>query len=109
MKMNRAAHSTLLFLFLLTPLAVRAQTSVVPLELGKKVQAELAGGQSHQYAMTASAGQYVCIVVSRPESATVIRLSEPAKKDNLLELHWPGSSQRPESLCWVAKVSGEYH
>jgi len=89
--------------------ALTAQTNPVALELGKPVQAELAAGQSNQYSIEVKAGQFVRVEVSQPESATVIRLSEPAKKDNLLELHWPGSSQRTESLCWIAKVAGGYH
>lgn len=112
MKSNRAARSTpLLFpplLGLLTVSALTAQTNPVALELGKTISGELAGGQSHHYAITLSAGQYMRIVVSVPGFATVIRLSEPAGRQDQLELHLPSASQQQEPVCLIAKVSGDY-
>ena len=49
---------------LVAPVAL-AQTPVA-LELGKSVYAELAGGQTHQYTVTAKAGQFLRVNVLRP-------------------------------------------
>jgi hypothetical protein len=101
-------HSALPLCLLIAPV-LSAQTNPEALELGKTVRAELAGGQSHRYAITASDGQFMRIVFSRPGFGILIRLSEAAAKENLLELQWPAGAQgRLEPFYWIAKASGEY-
>ena len=78
------------------------------LELGKTVEAELGAGQTHQYTVRLSEGQFMRVVVSRPGFATVMRFSAVAGAEKLLELHWPAAAQRPEPLCWIARTAGEY-
>ena len=98
-------HRPLLILALALP-PLGAQPT--RLELGKTVEAELGAGQTHQYVVTMSEGQFARVVVSRPGFDTVLRLSRAAGPEKLLELHWPGAAQRPAALRWIAKSAGEY-
>src|SRR5262245_38954917 len=41
------------------------QPEAIPLELGKPIERELAGGQSHAYQITLAAGQYLNVVVEQ--------------------------------------------
>lgn len=93
---------------LILALGARLGAQPTRLELGKTVEAELAGGQSHQYVVAMSAGQFIQVVVSRPSFATVVRLSVPSQEGPLMELHWPGASLRPEPLSWIAKTNGDF-
>ena len=88
----------------LPPLAAQ----LTRLELGRTVEAEWAAGQSHQYVVTMRAGQFARIVVSQPDFATVMKLSEPSQEGAPLELHWPGALLRPEPLSWIAKTAGDF-
>ena len=98
-------HRPLLILALALP-PLGAQPT--RLELGKTVEAELGAAQTHQYVVTMRAGQFARIVVSRPDFATVMKLSEPSPEGTPLELHWPGASSRPEPLSWIAKTAGDF-
>ncbi len=104
-------------------LALTARLGAQPtrLELGKTVEAELAGGQTHQYVVTMSAGQFARIVVSLNKTSFMglpldahgteepleLRLSEPSQEGASLALHWPRASL-PKSLFWVAKITGTF-
>ena len=55
---------------------VRAQAPVA-LELAKPVAAELAGGQTHRYTLTAQQGQFMRVNGRRPAFPTVVRLFGP--------------------------------
>jgi CHAT domain-containing protein/uncharacterized protein HemY len=95
-------------LSLLTASVLMAQTQPQILELGKTIAGELAEGRSDRFTVNARAGQFLRVVVLQPDVATVVRLTEPRRKETLVELHWPGNAQRREPLYWIAKDSGNY-
>ena len=90
---------------LVAPVAL-AQTPVA-LELGKSVSAELAGGQTHQYTVTAEEGQFFRVNVLRPDIPTAVRLLDPNDQSKLVDMHWSSTSLL-DTLCWIAATTGEY-
>src|SRR5215475_9440611 len=56
------------------------QRESIPLELGKPIERELAGGQSHAYQITLAAGQYLDVVVEQRGIDVVATLSGPDGK-----------------------------
>ena len=80
-----------------------AQTPVA-LELGKSVSAELAGGQTHQYMVSAEAGQFLRVNVLRPAISTTVRLLGPADQSKLVEVNWPNGAMEPNTLCRIARI-----
>ena len=97
----------LAFSSLLVATVALAQTPVA-LELGKSVSAELAGGQTHQYMVTAKVGQFLRVNVIRPAISTTVRLLDPADQSKLIEVQWPSAAMEPNTLCWIARTTGEY-
>src|SRR5262245_16891409 len=53
------------------------QQEAMPLELGKPIERELAGGQSHAYQITLAAGQYLNVVVEQRGIDVVVTLFGP--------------------------------
>jgi CHAT domain-containing protein len=77
------------------------------LELGKPIERELAGGQSHSYQVTLSAGQYINVVVEQRGIDVVVALFAPDGK-KLFEVNSPNGLQGPEPLDWIAETAGVY-
>lgn len=85
----------------------QADQKAQPLELGKPLERELAGGQSHAYRLTLSAGQYLHVVVEQRGIDVVVTLFGPAGQ-KLLEVDSPNGTEGPEPLRWIVETAGLY-
>lgn len=101
--------SVVCLLLLATPVVPAAGT--IPwqeyLSLGKAVERELKGGESHSYRVRLEAGQYLLVVAEQKGSDVVVRLFGPAGV-KLAEVDSPNGTQGPEPLAFVADEAGEY-
>lgn len=77
------------------------------LELGKLVDRELAGSQSHSYAVTLTSGQYLHIIVEQQGVDVVVALFGPDGKQ-ITEVDSPNGTLGPEPVSTVAETSGIY-
>jgi CHAT domain-containing protein len=77
------------------------------LELGKPVERELAGGQSHAYQIALAEGQFLQAVAEQRGIDVTITLLDPAG-NNLVDVNSPNGTKGPESVLWVAATSGAY-
>ncbi len=68
-----------------------------PLETGKPIERELAGGQQHLYQLSLSAGQYLHVVVEQRGIDVVVTLFGPTGQ-KLLEVDSPNGTQGPEPV-----------
>jgi CHAT domain-containing protein len=87
--------------------ATNAQNELIKLEPGKPIERELAGGQSHSYQITLSAGQYMNAVVEQRGIDVVVTLLGPDGKQ-IAELDNEPRDQGQETVSQVAEVSGSY-
>ena len=84
------------------------ETSAPPtLEMGKPVEKELSGGESHSYRIALAAGQYLHIVVDQRGIDVVVALYGPDDK-KLKEVDSPNGTNGPEPLSWIAATTGPY-
>ncbi|MBV9957466.1 MAG: CHAT domain-containing protein [Acidobacteria bacterium] len=106
----RAFASALLVIILLSGASL-AQTqqggAATPLEQGKPVECELAGGKAETYLIKLSAGQFLRAVVEQRGIDVVVRLYAPDGKQ-LLEVDSPNGTDGPEPVSLIASVTGEY-
>jgi len=84
-----------------------ALQTAVPLEPGKPVERELAGGQTHEYHLQLAAGQYLHVVVDQRGIDVVVTLFGPDGK-KLAEVDSPNGTQGPEPVSVIAGASGAY-
>jgi CHAT domain-containing protein/Flp pilus assembly protein TadD len=77
------------------------------LELGKPIEQELAGGQSHSYRMTLAAGQYVKLLVDKRGIDLTVKLFGPDGKQ-ITEFESEIRMQGQETLELVAEEAGSY-
>jgi hypothetical protein len=77
------------------------------LELGKQIEREIAGGQSHSYETALATGQYVKLVVEQRGIDVVIRLHAPPG-ELIAEVDSKGRTQGQETMEWVAEEAGIY-
>jgi CHAT domain-containing protein/Tfp pilus assembly protein PilF len=77
------------------------------LELGKPIEQELVGGQSHSYQMTIAADQYVKVLVDQRGIDVVVKLFAPVGKQ-ITEFDSEIRTQGRESVSWVAEEAGNY-
>src|SRR5262249_21571250 len=77
------------------------------LELGKPIERELAGGQSHDYQLTLADGQYVNLVVDQRGIDVVVKLFGPDGKA-IMEFDSESRAQGHESVSVVAEAGGSY-
>ena len=87
--------------------AAQNKLEVQTLEPGKPIEREMAGGQSHNYQITLSAGQYLKVIVDQRGIDVVVTLFAPDGKQ-LLEVDSPNGTDGPEPLAWVADLNGVY-
>ncbi|MBI1762550.1 MAG: CHAT domain-containing protein [Acidobacteria bacterium] len=96
-----------LWLLFLCALPAHSQTpSPQPLEPGKPVEKEIAGGQTHSYRINAAAGQCLRLTVEQLDADVALALfgaGEPA----LVELDF-FLEGRPETLVWIAPAAGTF-
>jgi CHAT domain-containing protein/Tfp pilus assembly protein PilF len=89
-----------------TPI-VQGEKDVRPLEPGKPIERELAGGQSHAYQITLSAGQFMKVIVEQRGIDVVVGLLGPDAKQTM-EFDSEPRSQGQETVWQVAEVAGSY-
>src|SRR6266508_1201029 len=89
-----------------TPI-VQGEKDVRPLEPGKPIERELAGGQSHAYQITLSAGQFMKVIVEQRGIDVVVGLLGPDAKQ-IMEFDSEIRSQGQETVWQVAEVAGSY-
>jgi tetratricopeptide (TPR) repeat protein/CHAT domain-containing protein len=86
---------------------MEGDTSAEPLELGRPVERELNGGETHFYSITLAEGQFLRVTVEQRGVDVVVALIGP---DNLLVVGVDNAkeTQGTESLSAVALASGVY-
>jgi CHAT domain-containing protein/tetratricopeptide (TPR) repeat protein len=84
---------------------VVAQNGGDPLEPGKVVERDLAGGESHSYLITLASGQVLRAVIAQRQSDLTATLFGPdGRQVGQFDALWYG----PEPICHVAESSGGY-
>jgi len=78
-----------------------------PLEPGRPVERELAGGQAHSYQITLPGGQYIHVVADQRGIDVVVTLYRP-DGGKLIEVDSPNGADGPELLTWITETSGTY-
>src|SRR5262249_44665944 len=81
------------------------EKDVSPLEVGKPVERELAGGHAHYYRISIEAGQYMHLFVDHRGIEVVVTLYGPDDK-KLIEVHSPNGPNGPEPISMIADASG---
>jgi len=101
----------LLTLFLLGLSAVAAQTQVVPelktLIAGQTIEREIAGGESHAYQITLTAGQFLHAQVEQQGIDLAIDLFDPGGQ-KLADADSPNDNWGAEPILLVVGLSGNY-
>ena len=77
------------------------------LELGKPIEREFAGGQTHSYQVALVTGQFVHIVVEQRVIDVVVKLFDPDGKQ-VVEVDSSNGAQGPEHVFAIAKAAGSY-
>jgi CHAT domain-containing protein/Tfp pilus assembly protein PilF len=77
------------------------------LEPGQPVAAELGGGKSHYYSVTAAPDQFFRISVAQLGVQVALTLTSPDGKKLLESAHSPPATE-PEDLAWIAEAGGMY-
>src|SRR5262245_32596890 len=85
----------------------RTDKDAAPLEPGKPVERELAGGQGHTYRIALASGQFLRVAVDQKGIDVALRLLGPDGKQ-LLEMDNPDSTQGRETVSVIAEISGNY-
>lgn len=75
------------------------------LELGKPIERDLAGGQSHSYQIALTASQFLHVVVEQLGIDVVVTLHGPDDK-KLAEVDSPNGTQGPEPLILIMESTG---
>ena len=92
-------------LWLSAGLIVAAQNGGDPLEPGKTVERDLAGGESHTYLISLASGQFLHAVIAQRQTDLMATLFGPdGRQVGQFDGRWYG----PEPVCYVAEASGNY-
>ncbi len=78
-----------------------------PLEAGKPIKGELAGGRQHAYRISLGADQFLKAIVEQQGIDVVAQVSGPDGKQ-ILEFDSEGGLQGREEVSLVAEVAGDY-
>src|SRR5687767_5848320 len=84
-----------------------AQPDVHRLVLGKPVDRELKGGETHSYDLALQAGQFLDLVVDQRGIDIVIALFDP-NNDQLVEVDSPNGITGHEPLPMIVEKTGNY-
>jgi tetratricopeptide (TPR) repeat protein len=92
------------------PAPERATSRAEPerLEVGTPIERELAGGETHTYAVRLEAGQYLHAVAQQKGIDVVVTLSDPSGA-KLVEVDSPNGTEGPEPVSYVAETAGTYN
>src|ERR1044071_6665749 len=71
------------------------QAGILELKQGQPVERQIAGGQSHPYSISLSAGQYLKVIVEQKGIDVVVRLFGPGGQ-KIADMDSPNGSQGPE-------------
>jgi len=85
----------------------QAAGEVTALELGKPIERELRGGETHTYRIHVEARQLVHVVVQQKGIGVVVTLRDPANKE-VAKASFDNGSYGPESVSTIAAVSGDF-
>lgn len=77
------------------------------LEPGKPIERPLAGGETHRYLVSLSAGEYLQVLVDQRGVDVAVTLIAPDGQ-KLAEMDSPNSTQGPELVSVLAEQSGAY-
>lgn len=100
-------RTSLVLLLLALPTTAQNDKTTVALELGKPVERELAGGQSHRYTIRMTSGQYLHVVVDQRGIDVALRLFRP-DGNQVVEVDSPNGTVGLEPLFAIADVTGSY-
>ena len=104
--MSRPVKFSLIFLFASLS-TLSAQTTSTPLELGKPIERELSGGQTHSFPIQLAANQFAyAVVIQRGIDVVVVFRGPTGQK--LVELDTPSYNAGPEPIAVIADVAGTY-
>ena len=85
--------------------AAQNEPQINPLEPGKAIERDLAGGESHSYSVTLASGQFLQGVIAQRQVDLTATLHGPdGKQVGLFDSRWYG----PEPVCFVAEAPGSY-
>jgi CHAT domain-containing protein/uncharacterized protein HemY len=101
-----ALPSRVALILALTALAAGLSAQTTRLKLGKTIQGDLTGKQTHAYTVKLKANQYLRAVVTQPNRSVVIELYGPDGK-KVLEIDTRNFS-KPSWIVWVAEEKGEH-
>ncbi len=87
--------------------ARQTRAEPVALEVGKPVERELKGGETHRYRIRLEAGQYLYVVVDQKGIDVAVTLVGP-NDAKLAEVDSPSGPAGPEQVSWVAETGGTY-
>jgi tetratricopeptide (TPR) repeat protein len=91
-----------------SPGRAQVEKDAIQLEVGKPIERELAGGQSHYYKIAVvEAGQYLHLIVEQKGIDVVVALYGPEDK-KLIEVDGPYGANGPEPLSLIIEVSSSY-
>src|SRR5262245_52149277 len=78
-----------------------------PLELGKPVEREMAGGDAHSYRIELDQGWYLRLMVNQRGIDVVVTLFAP-DGHKIIEMDSPNGAQGPERLSLVIEAAGSH-
>ncbi len=85
--------------------AAPQRPQVDPIEPGKSIERDLAGGESHSYLITLASGQFLqAVIAQRQLDLTATLFGPDGRQVGQFDSRWYG----PEPVCYVAEVSGSY-
>lgn len=97
------------FIFILSLCLINtlAQTENTALEVGKPIERELKGGETHSYRITLTAGQFLYAIADQRGIDAVASFYSPDGK-KLFDVDSPNGSNGPEPVWAVAETAGDY-
>ena len=99
---------TALLVFILTfPAIATDQQSVMPLERGKPIERELAGGETHWYSIALGTGEFLRAVFDQRRIDIVVTAYGPDQK-KIVDVDSPNGAEGPEPLELIASAAGTY-
>jgi len=90
-----------------TPNSLQDENDSRPLEAGKPIEREMAGGQKHYYTITLEAGQYLQLIIGQKGIDVIVTLFDPEGK-KLVEVDSPVGAYQPERVSIITDTPGGY-
>lgn len=107
MNLNVQLLHVLLFGVLLVSNNVFGQSEVAPLEVGKPIEREMKGGETHNYRIRLAAGQFLHVAVDQRKIDLAITMYAP---DGfvIFQVVTPNSTNSESPLWCLAQIAGDY-